>query len=138
MNDLALAWVSISLKEQKREAKRQRRGVGGLDLEEQRLAEELERERPKTRADCKDGPRPCPFLSCRYHLLLDVTPAGTIVAPVVELDEVEETCALDVADRGGTTLEAVGSLVGVTRERIRQIETKVLAELGLKLEGDAP
>ena len=29
-------------------------------------------ERPKTRADCVDGPRPCPYISCAHHLYLDV------------------------------------------------------------------
>lgn len=134
MNELAMEWALITRKEQAREAKREKRTGEGLDLEEQRLAEELERERPKTRGDCKDGARPCPYLSCRFHLLLDVTPSGSIALPLVDLDDVADTCALDVADRGGMTLEAVGSLLGVTRERVRQIEVKVLAEIGIKLE----
>lgn len=134
MNELAMEWALITRKEQAREAKRERLTGEGLDLEEQRLAEELQRERPKTRGDCKDGPRPCPYLSCRFHLLLEVTPSGSIALPLVDLDDVADTCALDVADRGGMTLEAVGSLLGVTRERVRQIEVKVLAEIGIKLE----
>ena len=28
--------------------------------------------RPRTRADCLDGPRPCPWASCRHHLLFEV------------------------------------------------------------------
>jgi hypothetical protein len=40
-----------------------------------------------------------------------------------------ETCALDVADRGGTTLEEVGAIMNLTRERIRQVEVKGLAKL---------
>lgn len=28
--------------------------------------------RPRTRAECVDAPRPCPFVGCRYHLALDV------------------------------------------------------------------
>lgn len=28
--------------------------------------------RPRTRADCLDGPRPCPWVACRHHLLFEV------------------------------------------------------------------
>jgi hypothetical protein len=35
-----------------------------------------------------------------------------------------ETCSLDVADRGGLTLEGIGALLNVTRERVRQIEER--------------
>lgn len=28
--------------------------------------------RPRTRAQCQDGPRPCPWVACRHHLLLEV------------------------------------------------------------------
>jgi hypothetical protein len=36
---------------------------------------------------------------------------------------------LDVADRGGATLESVGELLGVVRERVRQIEKKALSRV---------
>ena len=36
--------------------------------------------------------------------------------------ELKETCVLDVSDRGGSTLQEVGDILGVTRERIRQLE----------------
>ncbi len=92
------------------------------------LLAELAASRPLTRGDCEAGERPCPFLSCRYHLYLDVTDAGSIRLnhPDLELHELTETCALDVADRQGATLEEVGSLMNVTRERIRQLETQAL------------
>lgn len=82
-------------------------------------------ERPKTRGDCVDGPRPCPFVSCRYHLMLDINPhtgGVKINHPDLEVDQLRETCALDVADRGGVTLEEVGQVLNLTRERARQIE----------------
>ena len=44
--------------------------------------------------------------------------------PDLEVWEMNETCALDVADRGGTTLEDVGAIMNLTRERIRQVEVK--------------
>lgn len=89
-------------------------------------------ERPRTRAECENGERPCPFVSCQHHLYLDVsakTGAIKLNFPDLEVWELNETCALDVADRGGTTLEEVGAIMNLTRERIRQVEVKGLAKL---------
>lgn len=88
--------------------------------------------RPKTRGDCKDGPRPCPWLSCTQHLYLDVNPAtGTIKFnfPDHDLDDLRATCALDVADDGTHTLEQVGEYTNLTRERVRQVEVRGLFAL---------
>ena len=88
--------------------------------------------KPKTRSECKDMERPCPYVSCKYHLYIDVHPVrGTIKLnfPDVEIWEMTETCALDVADRGGITLEEVGEIMNLTRERVRQVETAGLARL---------
>ncbi|HLV68867.1 MAG TPA: sigma factor-like helix-turn-helix DNA-binding protein [Polyangiaceae bacterium] len=88
--------------------------------------------KPRTRAECVDGPRPCPFVSCRHHLYVDVSPrTGAIKLnfPDLEVWDLGESCALDVADRGGTTLEDVGAIMNLTRERIRQVEVKALAKL---------
>jgi hypothetical protein len=88
--------------------------------------------KPRTRAECVDGPRPCPYVSCKHHLFLDVsarTGAIKLNFPDLEAWEMSESCALDVADRGGTTLEDVGAIMNLTRERIRQVEVKALAKL---------
>lgn len=88
--------------------------------------------KPRTRADCVDMERPCPYVSCKYHLYIDVHPVrGSIKVnfPDVEVWEMTETCALDVADRGGITLEEVGEIMNLTRERVRQVETAGLAKL---------
>lgn len=88
--------------------------------------------KPKTRAECIGSERPCPFVSCKHHLYLDVsarTGAIKLNFPDLEVWEMTETCALDVADRGGTTLEEVGAIMNLTRERIRQVEVKGLAKL---------
>lgn len=80
---------------------------------------------PVTRGDCLQAPRPCPWVRCRYHLYLDVDPvSGSIKLnfPNLEVWDLEETCALDVADRHGATLEQVGKWLNLTRERISQIE----------------
>jgi hypothetical protein len=88
--------------------------------------------KPKTREECVGMERPCPFVSCKYHLYIDVHPVrGSIKVnfPDLEVWEMTETCALDVADRGGITLEEVGEIMNLTRERVRQVETQGLAKL---------
>ena len=139
---LALAPEPQLTREQRRS--RRKRDVRARTISVKRLSKaELERGRllypedtasmrPRTRAECLDGPRPCPFVSCAHHLYLDVSPrTGAIKLnfPDLEVWEMTETCALDVADRGGTTLEEVGAIMNLTRERIRQVEVKGLAKL---------
>jgi len=89
-------------------------------------------DRPKTRADCAGAERPCPFVSCSHHLYLDVlskTGAIKLNFPDLEVWEMKDTCALDVTERGGATLEEVGEIMNLTRERIRQVEVTALAKL---------
>lgn len=107
-----------------------------LSDEDLALLRELDVTRPRTREECVAGERPCPFVSCKYHLYLDVTPTGSIKLnfPDAELHELTETCALDVAERGGVTLEEVGTLFNLTRERVRQVEARAAAHLNSKLE----
>ncbi len=96
------------------------------------LYPEVDIEKPKERVECANGVRPCPFVSCKHHLYLDVsarTGAIKLNFPDLEVWDMNETCALDVADRGGTTLEEVGAIMNLTRERIRQVEVKGLAKL---------
>jgi hypothetical protein len=96
------------------------------------LYPESDYEKPRLRSECADGPRPCPYVSCKYHLYIDVsarTGAIKLNFPDLEVWELGESCALDVADRGGTTLEDVGAIMNLTRERIRQVEVKALAKL---------
>lgn len=89
--------------------------------------------RPKTRADCVDGPRPCRFVSCKFHLYLDVS--GLSIKfnfphiPPEELELMPATCALDVADEGGSRLETVALTLSLTRERVRQLEEQALGKL---------
>ena len=96
------------------------------------LYPETDYQKPRTRAECAEGLRPCPYVSCKHHLFLDVsarTGAIKLNFPDLEVWDMNETCALDVADRGGTTLEDVGAIMNLTRERIRQVEVKALAKL---------
>jgi len=82
---------------------------------------------PVVRGDCLPGGasyvRPCPF-ACRYRL--DVQPQKNARR---KSDAFDESCALDVADNGPLTLEQVGALMHVTRERVRQIEVDALQKL---------
>jgi len=122
---------TMSRKEMARELRR-RRLAGDVDPEEQELLRSVEENRPRTRAECINGPRPCLFVSCKHNLYLDVNPeTGSIKLnfPDKEIWELEHTCALDVAEKGGITLEEVGEIMNLTRERIRQVETRGLAKL---------
>ena len=96
------------------------------------LPEILDYSRPGSRTECRSGVRPCLFVSCRYHLYLDVNPVtGSIKInfPEKEVWELENTCALDVAEKGGITLEEVGDIMNLTRERIRQVEVSGLDKI---------
>jgi hypothetical protein len=111
---------------------RQQAAAGGLEPELQTLITELEAGRPKVRGDCAEGERPCPYVSCKYNLYVDVNPrTGSVKMnfPDKELWELAETCALDVADRQGITLEEVGVIMNLTRERVRQLEMRGLTKL---------
>lgn len=127
---------TMSRKEMARDLRR-RRLMGLVDPEEQELLSEIEGRRPRTRASCANGPRPCMYVSCKHHLYLDVNPeTGSVKVnfPDKEVWELEETCALDVADRGGITLEEVGAIMNLTRERIRQVESRGLYKLRVATE----
>jgi hypothetical protein len=96
------------------------------------LYPEDDHQKPRQRSACAEGARPCPYVSCKHHLYVDVSPrTGAIKLnfPDLEVWEMGDSCALDVADRGGTTLEDVGAIMNLTRERIRQVEVKALAKL---------
>jgi hypothetical protein len=88
--------------------------------------------RPTSRAECREEMRPCPWVACKHHLYLDINPeTGSIKINFPDLDpwELKNTCALDVAERGGITLEEVGEIMNLTRERIRQVEVRGLLKL---------
>jgi hypothetical protein len=98
-------------------------------------------DRPVNRGACKEDVRPCPYVSCKHHLYLDVNPeTGSIKLnfPDLEVWEMAETCSLDVADKGGITLEEVGEILNLTRERIRQVEVRGLLKLKMVGPGEEP
>ena len=103
------------------------------------LLPHMEYNRPTARSECKDGMRPCPFVSCRYHLFVEVNSnTGTLKLnfPGMEVWEMPFTCAIDVADMGGRTLEEVGLILNMTRERVRQLEFDALLKIRKAIERD--
>lgn len=109
-------------------------------------------DRPRTRGECRGGERPCPWVSCRYHLAHGRLPAPTRrVGHALEraaatrlLDALErraleiidtgaESCALDVADRGEHTLEEVAEAIGTSTERARRDEETALDRFGRRM-----
>jgi hypothetical protein len=83
--------------------------------------------------------RPCPYVSCRYHLFLEVsatTGSLKINFPDLEVWELVESCALDVADRGAQSTETIGGLLNLTPERARQLEQQALLGVLSGLQAD--
>lgn len=110
----------------------------GADIE---VLAKFEPDRPKERGDCAGQTGPCIWAACPYNLYLDVNPETGSVKfnfPGKEIWEIEHICALDVADRGGSTLEDVGDIMNLTRERIRQVETRVLEKIRAAVETGIP
>lgn len=90
--------------------------------------------RPKTRGDCANVPRPCPWSDCRYSLLPSQNShqrPDLIPLQQAARDEagVTDSCALDVADRGEHSFEEVGKLLGISRQGVQQIEVRALKKL---------
>ncbi len=140
LNDERRRSKTMSRKEMARDLRR-RRLAGDFDPEESELFTEIESTRPKTRADCISSQRPCLFVSCKHNLYLDVNPeTGSIKLnfPDKEIWDLPYTCALDVAEKGGITLEEVGEIMNLTRERIRQVETRGLIKLREATEAEPP
>jgi hypothetical protein len=92
--------------------------------------------RPRTFEECDSVGLgdlfPCPFVSCKHHLYLDVNPrTGSIKFnfPGREVDELPATCALRVAQHGGRTLDAVAEVMALTRQRLSQLEDRILDKI---------
>lgn len=107
---------------------------------ERKVADELrlvpwDAERPRVRADCEGQPRPCPWVSCRYNLYLDVADNGTTIKynfPDLLPEDMPPTgsCVLDIADRvaeGETIcLADIGKVMNLSIERVRQLSSLAL------------
>ena len=112
-----------------------------LEAGREKYPEDVSAIRPRTRADCIDAPRPCPFVGCRHHLYLDVNERNGSIKfnfPDLEPEQMLNSCSLDIADEEigtGLALEDVGALMNVTRERIRQLEAIAFTEIERQTRG---
>ncbi len=94
----------------------------------------MQKQRPKRRSDCINGPRPCPWASCRYHLAITVHPSGRLVehSKRDDFSDLAETCGLDAIQRAavesGMLDVEIAEVMGMTSERVDQIATKALAK----------
>lgn len=90
-----------------------------------------ESERPRTRGECREGIRPCPYVSCRHHLAIDVTRAGSLRLnyPGVEVEEMEHSCSLDLAEQHERSHSDIAVILSMSRERVRQIEVDALRKI---------
>ena len=108
---------------------REREQLAALDVQ-------IDHPRPRIRSDCWEADRPCVYVGCRHHLFLEVNAENGSIKfnfPDLDPDEIPNSCSLDVAEHGGITLEAVGELTNLTRERARQIEVRALARFERRL-----
>jgi hypothetical protein len=101
-----------------------------------RAVEEPLPPRPMTRGECEAGPRPCPWVSCRYHLAVDVTATqARFIRPELPVENMADTCALDVAVQRpeGLRQEDVAAILDLSIESIRQ--TEIASRAGMRLAG---
>lgn len=81
------------------------------------------------RSECRDGPRPCPHVRCRYHLAVEALPTGTLRIYAEDPADLVESCSLDVAERGGASQRQLAIILGVTTQRANQMEFDALLHL---------
>jgi hypothetical protein len=107
-------------------------------------------ERPRTRGDCLPGgcnaERPCPWVSCRHNLYLDVQRSGAIrlCHPHLAPEQMEQSCALDIIDANdadrdapqGCSLDVCAVAMNLSPEHIRALEALALASLREAFERD--
>lgn len=94
---------------------------------------------PQPTEDGFNAARPCPFVSCRHHLLLDVNSQNGHLVKTVDFDEDDdesvsftlharqETCLLDAIGNGKLTQTNVAELLNVSQERVLYIERRAMA-----------
>lgn len=88
--------------------------------------------KPIKRSQCKNGIRPCPYISCKYNLYIDVMYNGSIKYnfPNIEPWEMEDSCVLDLVDEEIIlNLQRIGDLLNISKEDVRQIEFKGLNKM---------
>lgn len=102
-------------------------GVMGMSVVEE-PEEPIENVWKSTQGTCLTHPRfqhPCPVEWCRFH----VSSGGMRDSAYGKLSPESDTCVLKMSSRASHTLEEIGDALGVTRERVRQIELAALSHL---------
>jgi len=97
-----------------------------IDVEEV----DVEYERPTKRSECP-GYRPCPFVSCKYNLFLDITEEGDIRFNFdgVEPWQMRNSCALDVAEKGPLKIVDVSAMVNLTKAETEEVLEQAYATI---------
>lgn len=90
-------------------------------------------QRPRTRADCANIPRPCVYVGCNRNLYLDITAGGAVRLNFPDREPHEMparwSCVSDIAERGGASLPEIGRALNITMQRSCQIEQEGLRKL---------
>ena len=109
--------------------------------------------RPRIRWQCQDGPGPCPWVSCRYHMAHEKTSShhktldvrtgkqDPQISGAADPDESDDSdgwpeylravsCVLDVTDAyASLTADQIAPLMGLTAQGVGAIERRALAKL---------
>lgn len=78
---------------------------------------------PKKRRECKDVPRPCPYVSCKYNTYIEIEQDGTITIPNKEPWDVDpkKSCVLDIIEdnKSGLSNQQIAEVLDLSRETVR-------------------
>ena len=94
--------------------------------------------RPRTWGECQarglgTAESPCAYVSCRYHLAIDVTPSGgiTLNRPAEEPQAAPQTCTLRVVEAhpGGLDHYTIADILNITHQGVSRMEVHALGRL---------
>lgn len=94
-------------------------------------------QRPRVRHEClveQGGVRPCPWLSCRHHLLSDLAVSEMENALEILFDSNGPSCVLDVVDEAedGLGIDRVAELLNISTEQAEELEESALTNQRLR------